>query len=141
MVVALDLDPYSPEFLADPYPAYERIREAGPVVRLERHGIYARADEEGHSADEAAILVRSMLSAEIDTTVHALGNAARVDASRGRRRTRRGTPADAQQRPARPGPPAPATASRAALTGSAGERGRIRQKSETSGQGEFGEPA
>jgi cytochrome P450 len=34
-VPALDLDPYAAEFLADPYPGHERIREAGPVVRLE----------------------------------------------------------------------------------------------------------
>lgn len=30
----LDLDPYAPENLADPYPMHARMREAGPVVRL-----------------------------------------------------------------------------------------------------------
>jgi hypothetical protein len=28
-----DIDPFSPAFLRDPYPAHERLREAGPVVR------------------------------------------------------------------------------------------------------------
>lgn len=30
----LDLDPYSPENLIDPYPMHQAVREAGPVVRL-----------------------------------------------------------------------------------------------------------
>ena len=33
-IPALDIDPYSPENLIDPYPMHERLREAGPVVRL-----------------------------------------------------------------------------------------------------------
>lgn len=37
----LDLDPYAPEFLADPYPSYEQLREAGPVVWLNRYEHYA----------------------------------------------------------------------------------------------------
>ncbi len=37
----LDLDPYSQEFLSDPYPYYEELREAGPVVWLNRYGHYA----------------------------------------------------------------------------------------------------
>jgi cytochrome P450 len=43
----LDLDHYSDEFLADPYPRYAELREAGPVVWLTRYGIYAigRFDE------------------------------------------------------------------------------------------------
>lgn len=36
----LDLDPYSPEFLADPYPHYEELRDAGPVVWLTRYEHY-----------------------------------------------------------------------------------------------------
>jgi cytochrome P450 len=39
----LDLDHYSDEFLADPYPRYAEMREAGPVVWLTRYGIYATA--------------------------------------------------------------------------------------------------
>jgi cytochrome P450 len=42
-IPSLDLDPFSPEFLGDPYPGHERMREAGALVRLERHGIYAVA--------------------------------------------------------------------------------------------------
>jgi cytochrome P450 len=30
----LDIDPYAPENLTNPYPMHERLREAGPVVRL-----------------------------------------------------------------------------------------------------------
>ncbi|HEY2750465.1 cytochrome P450 [Phenylobacterium sp.] len=39
----LDVDPFSDEFLADPYPDHERLRAAGPVVWLETYGIYASA--------------------------------------------------------------------------------------------------
>jgi cytochrome P450 len=39
----LDLDPFATEFLADPYPGHTAMREAGPVVRLERYGIWATA--------------------------------------------------------------------------------------------------
>ena len=40
------LDPFSTEFLSDPYPFHEQLREAGPVVRLERYGIWAIARHE-----------------------------------------------------------------------------------------------
>lgn len=36
-------DPFAPDVLADPYPLHERLREAGPVVRLDRYGIWASA--------------------------------------------------------------------------------------------------
>lgn len=36
-------DPYAEEVLADPYPHYEELRELGPVVYLERYGVYAVA--------------------------------------------------------------------------------------------------
>ena len=42
-VPQLDLDPYSDDFLADPYPHYATLREAGPVVWLRPLGIYAVA--------------------------------------------------------------------------------------------------
>lgn len=42
-VEELDLDPFSPEFLADPYPGHEEMREAGPVVRLPRYDVWATA--------------------------------------------------------------------------------------------------
>jgi cytochrome P450 len=40
---SLDIDPFSREFLSDPYPYHERLREAGPVLWLERHGVVAMA--------------------------------------------------------------------------------------------------
>jgi hypothetical protein len=37
------LDPFSVDFLRDPHPAHEALREAGPVVWLEKYGAYAAA--------------------------------------------------------------------------------------------------
>ena len=37
------VDPFCDDFLADPYPFHEALREAGPVVWLERYGIFAVA--------------------------------------------------------------------------------------------------
>ena len=42
-IPALDIDPYSQANLLDPYPMHECMREAGPVVWLSPHGIYACA--------------------------------------------------------------------------------------------------
>jgi 4-methoxybenzoate monooxygenase (O-demethylating) len=36
-----DVDPWSDEFLDDPFPSFDRLREAGPVVYLERHNVWA----------------------------------------------------------------------------------------------------
>ncbi|MBD3760391.1 cytochrome P450 [Sphingomonadaceae bacterium G21617-S1] len=46
-VPQLDIDPYSLEALADPYPNYRRVRDTGPVVYLPKYGVYAlgRFDE------------------------------------------------------------------------------------------------
>jgi hypothetical protein len=43
----LDIDPYAIEVLRDPYPFHEALREAGPVVLIKPHGVYAvgRHDE------------------------------------------------------------------------------------------------
>jgi cytochrome P450 len=41
-----DLDPFADAFLADPYPAHDTLRELGPVVRLETHGVFAMARHE-----------------------------------------------------------------------------------------------
>jgi cytochrome P450 len=38
-----DLDPFSLEFLADPYPGHAALRDAGPVVRMDRYGFWASA--------------------------------------------------------------------------------------------------
>ena len=45
-VPILEIDPFSEEFLANPYPDHERMREAGPVVWLAKYGIYATARHE-----------------------------------------------------------------------------------------------
>ena len=37
------IDPFSHQFLRDPYPHHEAFREAGPVVWLEQYGIWAMA--------------------------------------------------------------------------------------------------
>ena len=47
-----DIDPFSDEFLTDPYPFHERLREAGPVVWLERYGLWACAR---HAEVQAAL--------------------------------------------------------------------------------------
>jgi cytochrome P450 len=36
-------DPFDPEVLVDPYPFHQRMRDAGPVVFLERYGTWAMA--------------------------------------------------------------------------------------------------
>jgi cytochrome P450 len=36
-------DPFDPEVLVDPYPFHQRMRDAGPVVFLERYGVWAMA--------------------------------------------------------------------------------------------------
>ena len=36
-----DIDPFSREFLADPYPFHEQLRERGPVVRLRHYDVWA----------------------------------------------------------------------------------------------------
>ena len=39
----LDLDPFADDFLREPEPYHEQMREAGPVIFLERYGIWAMA--------------------------------------------------------------------------------------------------
>jgi 4-methoxybenzoate monooxygenase (O-demethylating) len=39
----LDLDPFSIEFFEDPHPVHEVLREAGPVVRLDKWNVYGVA--------------------------------------------------------------------------------------------------
>jgi cytochrome P450 len=48
----VDTDPFATATLQDPYPFFERLREAGPVVRLAPYGIYAAG---GH-AEVATVL-------------------------------------------------------------------------------------
>jgi cytochrome P450 len=40
-----ELDPFSPEFRADPYPRYAELRALGPVVWLPRHAIWLVTDD------------------------------------------------------------------------------------------------
>ena len=40
-VPVLDDDPFDPAVLVDPYGFYQRLRDAGPVVFLERYGVWA----------------------------------------------------------------------------------------------------
>ena len=40
-VPTIDRDPYSTEFLIDPYPFHEELREAGPVTWLEAYDVWA----------------------------------------------------------------------------------------------------
>lgn len=42
-IPALDIDPYSTENLRNPYAMHERLRDAGPVVRLTHYGIFGCA--------------------------------------------------------------------------------------------------
>ncbi|MGH6642463.1 MAG: cytochrome P450 [Bradyrhizobium sp.] len=39
----LDVDPFSLEFFADPYPTHELLRETGPVVHLDKWNVFAVA--------------------------------------------------------------------------------------------------
>ncbi|WP_435170222.1 cytochrome P450 [Falsirhodobacter sp. 1013] len=38
-----DLDPFSTDFFDNPFPEHEKLRDAGPVVWLERYGVYGIA--------------------------------------------------------------------------------------------------
>jgi 4-methoxybenzoate monooxygenase (O-demethylating) len=40
-VASSDIDPFSREFLTDPYPFHQELRELGPVVRLTRYDVWA----------------------------------------------------------------------------------------------------
>ena len=43
---SLDIDPFSTEFLDNPYPSYALLRDAGPVVWIPKYGIFATARHE-----------------------------------------------------------------------------------------------
>lgn len=45
-VPSLDIDPFSDDFLTNPYPHHERMRDAGELVWLESYGIWASARHE-----------------------------------------------------------------------------------------------
>jgi cytochrome P450 len=39
----VDVDPFSLEYLNDPYPHHHRMREAGPIVEIEKYGVWGMA--------------------------------------------------------------------------------------------------
>src|SRR3954464_8759027 len=45
-------DPFAPDFLSDPYPAYEALRALGPVFKLARYDVWAMA---GYAGVEASL--------------------------------------------------------------------------------------
>lgn len=47
MIPNFDLDPFADEFLLDPYGHYQTLRDAGPVVRLDKYGVLAVARYDG----------------------------------------------------------------------------------------------
>lgn len=49
---SVEVDPFSPEFLRDPYPNHSTIYDAGPVVWIEQYGIFAVT----HDAEVRAVL-------------------------------------------------------------------------------------
>jgi 4-methoxybenzoate monooxygenase (O-demethylating) len=49
-VIVIDVDPFEESFLADPFPALHRLREAGPAVFLSRWRVWAMAGHEEVSA-------------------------------------------------------------------------------------------
>lgn len=42
-VPVIEIDPFSKEFCADPYPFHKQLRDAGPVFKLKKYGIYGMA--------------------------------------------------------------------------------------------------
>jgi len=42
-IPGLDVDPFAIEFFEDPFPTHEALREAGPVVHLDKWNVYAVA--------------------------------------------------------------------------------------------------
>ncbi|MBB4360975.1 hypothetical protein GGD65_001997 [Bradyrhizobium sp. CIR18] len=42
-IASSQIDPFAPDFLLNPYPAYEALRALGPVFALERYGVWAMA--------------------------------------------------------------------------------------------------
>jgi hypothetical protein len=63
-VPTLQKDPYSAEFLIDPYPFHEVLREAGPVVWLEAYDVWAagRVEPAGEPRRHVGDSIRSFES-------------------------------------------------------------------------------
>ena len=93
-IPVLDIDPYGAEYLSDPIPAWERMREAGPVVGIEKYGVLACARYARGEID----------SGELEGTFRARA----ALALRISRRRKPGVPAASRWRPTRRSTRAPA---------------------------------
>lgn len=51
-IASSPIDPFAPDFLMDPYPAYEALRALGPAFALERYDVWAMA---GYAEVEPAL--------------------------------------------------------------------------------------
>jgi cytochrome P450 len=71
-IPSLDLDLYSDDAIRDPYPLYRRIRDAGPLVRLPAHDVWAIARFQDV---RAALLADSVLLSGHGVAVNPLVNA------------------------------------------------------------------
>ena len=49
----LDVDPFDMTFFADPYPTHELLREAGPVVYLDKWKVYGTIPQRSAPAAES----------------------------------------------------------------------------------------
>ena len=86
------IDPFATECLANPYPFYEELREAGPVVWLKRYDIWAMARYE----EVQAFLM------DWETFCSSAGSGSVISG-----RGRRGAPQASSSRPIHPCIPAP----------------------------------
>jgi cytochrome P450 len=68
-----DIDFYSDNVIADPYPHYRSLRDAGPVVWMSRHGIWALAR---HREVTQALRNTSVFSSAHGCTLNEIGNQA-----------------------------------------------------------------
>jgi cytochrome P450 len=76
MIAAIDYDPFSPEAMRDPFPAYRELRAAAPMYRLERYDAWAVSrfadvwqvigDAESFSIHGGPVFVREALAAAVD---------------------------------------------------------------------------
>lgn len=76
MIARIDYDPFSPEAMRDPFPAYRELRARAPMYRLERYDAWAVSrfadvwqvigDAEGFSIHGGPVFVRESLSAPVD---------------------------------------------------------------------------
>jgi len=76
MIAVIDYDPFSPEAMRDPYPAYRELRASAPIYPLERYDAFAVSrfadvwqvigDAENFSIHGGPVFVREALVAPVD---------------------------------------------------------------------------